>query len=122
MAEKFNIADFIGVTEDGIKLLKNSRLFVTDVRPRKRYVDNKPTDKVIGSNVTVEFDRHQGYTGDFVIATDEVVPDDYIDKDVIVTVTDAKVYSRTSKGSSYSSIEVSLRGTVQLANSDQNQN
>ena len=120
MAEKFNISDFIGITGKGIEVLQNSRLFVTDVRPRKKYVDNKPTDEVVGSNVTVEFDRHQGYTGDFVIATDEVLPDDYIDKDVIVTVTDAKVYSRTSKGSSYSSVEVSLHGTVQLVNSDQN--
>lgn len=120
MAEKFNIADFVGITKEGVELLQNSRLFVTNVRPRKKYVDNKPTDEVIGSNVTVEFDRHQGYTGDFVITTDEVISDDYIDEDVAVTVTDAKVYSRTSKGSSYSSIEVSLRGTVQLVDSVQN--
>lgn len=122
MAEKFNIADFVGITKEGVEVLQNSRLFVTDVRSRKKYVDNKPTDEVIGSNVTVEFDRHQGYTGNFVIATDKVISDDYIDEDVVVTVTDAKVYSRTSKGSNYSSIEVSLRGTVQLADSDQNQN
>ena len=122
MAEKFNIADFVGITEEGIEVLQNSRLFVTDVRPRKKYVDNKPTDEIVGSNVTVEFDRHQSYTGDFVIATDEVISDNYIDEDVIVNITDAKVYSRTSKGSSYSSIEVSLHGTVQLVNSDQNQN
>lgn len=120
MAKKFNIIDFIGITKEGAEVLQNSRLFVTDVRPRKKYVDNKATDEVIGSNVTIEFDRHQNYTGDFVIATDEVISDDYIDEDVIVNITDAKVYSRTSKGSSYSSIEVSLHGTVQLVNSGQN--
>ncbi|KRM53045.1 hypothetical protein FC64_GL000097 [Ligilactobacillus araffinosus DSM 20653] len=116
MAKKFNIGDYVGITEAGVDILNNSRLFVTDVRPRKKYVDNKVTDEIIGSNVTIEFDRHQSFVGDFVIATDEVISDDFIDKDVVVNIIDAKVYSRTSKGSNYSTVEVSLHGTVALAN------
>lgn len=122
MAENFNINNFIGINQEGLNVLKDSKLFVTKVTPRKEFVNGKATDNIVGSNVTVEFDRHQNYTGNFVIVTDLVLnSQDWIDKDVNVSISEVKIYSRTKKNSSYSTVEVSLHGNVSLT-SDNIQN
>lgn len=116
MAENFDVSNFIGINSEGMTILQNAKLFVTNVVPRKEYVNGKATDNVVGSNVTVEFDRHQKYVGSFVVATDLVLnAQDWIDKDVNVSISEVKIYSRTKKNSSYSTVEVSLHGNVSLA-------
>lgn len=118
MSEKLNIADFVGFTEQGCQLLHDQKSFIADARKRVKYVDGKPTDETNGAVLTVQIDRGERFANARynLIVDDDVDIENVLDKDVIVHVENAKVYARTSKNSTYASVEVSLHGSVDFVN------
>lgn len=116
MAEKLNITDFIGLTDEGKQILENQSSFIADAKKRVKYEDGKPTDKFDGAVLTIQVDRGERFANARynLIVDDDVDVENVLDKDVIVHIENAKVYAKTSKNSTYASIEVSLHGSVEF--------
>lgn len=120
MAEKLNITDFVGLTDEGKQILENQSSFVADAKKRIKYVDGKPTDEFDGAVLTIQVNRGEQFANSRynLIVDDDVDVKNVLDKDVIVHIKNAKVYARTSKNSTYVSVEVSLHGKVEFVNDE----
>lgn len=122
MAEKLNITDFVGLTDEGKQILENQRSFVADARKRVKYVDGKATDEYDGAVLTIQINRGERFANARynLIVDDDVDIENVLDKDVIVHIENAKVYAKTSKNSTYASVELSLHGSVDFVNDETN--
>lgn len=122
MAEKLNITDFIGLTDEGKQILENQSSFVADAKRRVKYEDGKPTDDYDGAVLTIQVNRGERFANARynLIVDDDVDVENVLDKDVIVHIENAKVYARTSKNSTYASVELSLHGSVDFVNDETN--
>lgn len=120
MAEKFNITDFVGLTDEGKQILENQSSFVADAKKRVKYEDGKPTDEFDGAVLTIQVNRGEQFANSRynLIVDDDVDVENVLDKDVIVHIESAKVYARTSKNSTYASVELSLHGSVDFINDE----
>lgn len=116
MAEKLNITDFVGLTDEGKQILENQSSFIADAKKRIKYKDGKPTDDTDGAVLTIQVDRGERFANARynLIVDDDVDVENVLDKDVIVHIENAKVYAKTSKNSTYASVEVSLHGSVEF--------
>lgn len=121
MAEKLNITDFVGLTDEGKEILESQRSFIADARKRTKYVDGKATDDYDGAVLTIEVERGQRFANSRynLIIEDDVDVDNVLDKNVIVHIQNAKVYAKTSKNSAFASVEVSLHGSVDFVENDE---
>ena len=122
MAEKLNITDFVGLTDEGKQILENQSSFVADARRRVKYEDGKPTDDYDGAVLTIQINRGERFANARynLIVDDDVDIENALDKDVIVHIENAKVYAKTSKNSTYASVELSLHGSVDFINDETN--
>lgn len=122
MAEKLNISDFVGLTEEGKQILESQRSFVADARKRVKYVDGKATDEYDGAVLTIQIDRGERFANSRynLIVEDNFDVEKILDEDVIVHIRNAKVYARSSKNSTYATVEVSLHGSVEFVNDETN--
>lgn len=121
--EKFNALDYIDFSREGKKILIQSKLFVKDAKKRQKFVDDKPVkNEFEGTTLTIQFDRGQRFANsEFKLLVDEVYePEEVIDKDVIVQITNAKVYARSANN--FASLQVSLHGSVQFVNNEEQSN
>lgn len=116
MAEKLNITDFVGLTDEGKQILENQSSFIADAKKRVKYKDGKPTDDTDGAVLTIQVDRGERFANARynLIVDDDVDVENALDKDVIVHIENVKVYARTNKNSTYASVEVSLHGNVEF--------
>lgn len=117
--EKFDPLEYIGFDHLGKKILMQSKLFVKDARKRKKYVDDKPVkNQFDGTALTIQFDRNQEFANsEFKLFVNEVYdPEDIIDKDVSVRISDVKVYARSANG--FANLNVSLYGSVKFLNEE----
>lgn len=105
--------------------LEAQDLFVFDMVPRYAYEDGKRTDKVAGTTVTLQVVRSATNplsNFQFAVITDQVLErETWLDEDVHLTVDrDAtKVWARSSKGTTFAQVEVSLHGRLTLAGGDE---
>ena len=85
-----------------------------------KYEDGKPTDKFDGAVLTIQVNRGEQFANSRynLIVDDDVDVENVLDKDVIVHIENAKVYARTSKNSTYASVELSLHGSVDFINDE----
>lgn len=120
MAEKLNITDFVGLTDEGKQILENQSSFVADAKKRVKYEDGKPTNEYDGAVLTIQINRGERFANSRynLIVDDDVDIENALDKDVIVHIKNAKVYARTSKNSTYASVELSLHGSVDFINDE----
>lgn len=101
--------------------LEAQELFVFDMAPRYAYEDGKRTDKVAGTTVILQVVRSATNplsNLQLTVITDQVLErDQWLDEDVHLTVDrDAtKVWARSSKGTTFAQVEVSLHGHLTLA-------
>lgn len=124
MTEKLNITDFIGLTDEGKSILRSQKSFIAEARKRPKFVDGKPTDETDGAVLTIQIDRGQRFANSrytLIVDDDNLDVEDVLDKDVLVNVEDVKVYAKSSKGSSYASVEVSLHGSVDFISNEEEQ-
>lgn len=118
--QKFNPVDFVNFDNEGKKLLLNAKLFVKDAKKRQKYVDDKPVKgEFDGTALTIQFDRNQPFANsEFKLFVDEVYePEEIIDKDVKVHITNSKVYARSARN--FATMQVSLYGSVRFVNNEQ---
>lgn len=120
MSEKLNITDFVGLTDEGKQILENQRSFIADARKRIKYENGKPTDETDGAVLTIQVNRGERFANARynLIVDGDVDVENVLDKDVIVHIENAKVYARTSKNSTYASVELSLHGSVDFINDE----
>lgn len=101
--------------------LEGQELFVFDLMPRYAYEDGRRTDKVTGTTVTLQVVRSATNplsNLQLSVITDQVLErEQWLDEDVHLTVDrDAtKVWARSSKGTTFAQVEVSLHGHLSLA-------
>lgn len=118
--QKFNPVEFVDFSSEGKKLLANSKLFVKDAKKRQKYVDDKPIKgEFDGTALTIQFDRNQPFANsEFKLFVDEVYePENIIDKDVKVHITNSKIYARSVHN--FATMQVSLYGSVRFVNNEQ---
>lgn len=101
--------------------LEGQELFVFDLMPRYAYEDGKRTDKIAGTTATLQVVRSATNplsNLQITLVTDQILErDKWLDEDVHLTVDrDAtKVWARSSRGTTYAQVEVSLHGHLTLA-------
>ena len=117
---ELNFSSHLVLDERFVHALESAPLFISEVAPKYEYKSGKRTDKVIGSTVTLEVDRH--YEGSlrsarFKISTTRQFSEDVVGRDVTVSIDkdETKVWAR-SRSASYATIEVSLWGDVEFLN------
>lgn len=118
--QKFNPVEFVDFSSEGKKLLSNAKLFVKDAKKRQKYVDDKPVkNEFDGTALTIQFDRNQPFANsEFKLFVDEVYePQEIIDRDVKVHITNSKVYARSVRN--FATMQVSLYGSVRFVNNEQ---
>lgn len=109
------------VDPDFLSELEGQELFVFDLVPRYAYEDGKRTDKVAGTTVTLQVVRSATNplsNLQLTLITDQVLErEQWLDEDVhLVVDRDAtKVWARSSKGTTFAQVEVSLHGHLALA-------
>ncbi len=121
MATKLNLVDFVEFSRKGRKELAEQRSYIADARKRTKYEDGKAVSGVYdGTVLTIQIERGEKYANSRynLIVADMYEPEDVIDCDVRVIVDDAKVYARSSKGTTYAGMEVSLHGHVEFLDAD----
>lgn len=121
MAEKLNIIDFVGLTDEGKQILETQKSFIADARKRVKYVDGKATNDTDGVVLTIQVARGEKFANSRynLIVVDDLDVENVLDKDVVVHIENAKVYAKSSKNSSYATVEISLHGSVKFVENDE---
>lgn len=116
MAQEINLLEMIGLKEAAKQTLESEDLFVADARERYAYEDDKRTDKVVGTVLTLQVERDTGNplsSHVFDLQTDQVMDvEKLLDKSVSVHIDDVRVWAFSRRNSTYAEPRVTLRGTI----------
>lgn len=119
MARTVDLLSMIGLKEAAKNTLEGEELFIADARQRFAYEDDKRTDKVIGTTVTLQIVRNVDNplsSQTFDIQTDQIFDvEDILDKSATVKIEDVRIWSSSRRNSTYAETHVVLRGTVEVA-------